>query len=255
MVYYNSMEETQQKEKDGEHHIFHPSFKTKMWLQTSIIAFALYGFFAAITSFLDGSLALLTWSKALGGAAAVCIAISFSLSGFCYYFNFLDTKLVYRKYFGLTGYWFAFAYSISLLFVNPKRYFYGFFDNIFSADFILGIAAMSIFTFMALISNAWAMKAMGPQNWRRGLRLGYFAWLMLAIRAYTIEKDLWMHWWQNLDSFPPPRMLLSLLVLTVILFRISIEISKFIKKHKHFINTPQPNAPSAPNASINKGID
>lgn len=240
------MEEIQQKEEDKKHHIFHPSFKAKMWLQTSIIAFALYGFFAAITNFLDGSLVLLTWSKALGGTAAVCIAISFSLSGFCYYFDFLDTKLVYRKYFGLMGYLFALAYSISLLFVNPERYFYGFFNNFFSADFILGITAMSIFTFMALISNAWAMKAIGPQNWRRGLRLGYFAWLMLAIRAYTIEKSLWMHWWQSLDSFPPPRMLLSLLVLTVILFRISIEISKFIKKHKQPINTAQLNTPSVP---------
>lgn len=211
-------------------HIFHPSFKGKMWLETSYIAFSLYVLFVVATYFLDGTWALLTFSKALGGTAAVCIAVSFALSGFCYYFDFLDQKLVYRKYFGLLGYWFALLYSLSLLLVNPERYFFGFLKNFFTADFILGLTAMAIFTFMAFISNAWAMKALGPQNWRRALRAGYFGWFLLVVRAYLLEKELWTHWIKNLDGFPPPRLLLSLMAGGVIVLRLSIEISKLFKK-------------------------
>jgi len=201
-----------------------------MWGKTLELSLMIFIVFVAFTYILDGSLALLTFSKSLAGTAAILIGASFALSGFCYYFDFLDSKIGYRKYLGLMGFWFAFAYSISLLIVNPNRYLFGFFDNFFSLDYMLGLIAMAVFAFMAVISNAVAMKRLGPQNWRRAMRLGYGAWLLLAIRAYFLEGDVWFDWLQSFDSFPPSRLLLSIFVIAVLVFRLSVEVSKRIHK-------------------------
>lgn len=222
-----------------EAHLVHFSLKKKLWLNTLLIAAALYAILAYITFLLDKSLEPLTFSKALGGTAAICLAISFSFSSWCYYFNFLDHKLIYRKYFGLTGYYIAILYSFSLLFVNSERYFFGFFENIFSADFILGLSALAYFTFMAVISNSWAIKQMSPKHWRWALRGGFAAWFLLAVRAFILEKPLWLDYLSTFRGFPPPRMLLSLLVVAVITFRLSIEVSKKLRnKNKQTLSLP-----------------
>lgn len=210
--------------------IFAHAFKVNMWGTATYLAAGIYSVLVIVTYFLDGSFTILTLSKALGGTAALLLAASFALSGFCYYWNFLDTKIGYRKYLGLMGYWFALLYSFSLFVVDPDRYFFGFFENFFSVDFMLGLTAMALFTFMALISNDAAMRAMGPHTWRRSMRVGYLAWFLLALRAYFIENALWVHWFLTLRGFPPPRMLLSALVVLVILFRISIEVSKYLRR-------------------------
>jgi DMSO/TMAO reductase YedYZ heme-binding membrane subunit len=211
--------------------IFHRDIKRSMWQQSLGLSVILLLFFTFFVYILDGSFSFFTVSKALAGTAALFIGASFALSGFCYYWDFLDTKIAYRKYLGLVGYWYAVLYSISLLIVDPETYFFGFFENLYTPDVLLGLASMALFTIMALLSNNSAMKALGPQRWRKLFRVGYVAWLLLAIRAYIIEQELWHSWIASREGFPPPRMLLSLFVVTVILFRISIEISKRIRKN------------------------
>lgn len=213
--------------------IFHKNVKTIIWTNTFLFSFIIYIIFIGLTSYLENGFNALVISKSLAGTSAILFGASFSLSGFCYYWDFLDKKICYRKYLGLAGFWFALAYSISLLIVDPQRYLFGFWDNFFSADILLGLASMVIFTFLAIISNDKAMMKLGPKNWRKLMRFGYLAWLLLVFRAWAIEKDLWMSWLNSLTSFPPPRLLLSIFVLAVILFRLSIEINKKIKTKKY----------------------
>lgn len=197
------------------------------------IAFSiiLYLLFLWTAYALDGVLVLRTFSKPLAATAAILFGSSFALSGFCYYFDFLDTKIGYRKYLGLVGYVYAMLYSVSLLMVEPETYFYGFAKNFFTPDIQLGVIAMALFTFMAIISNNKVMVSMGPQRWRKVMRVGYVAWLLLAFRAWYLEADLWRNWFVTYQGFPPPRMLLSFFVVGVILFRLSIEVSKRIRRH------------------------
>lgn len=204
----------------------------RMWRESIFFGLLLFVAFVILTYVLDGKLILLTYSKALAGTSALLIGSSFALSGFCYYFDFLDTKIAYRKYLGLVGYYFAVLYSVSLLLVDPNRYFYGFFKNFWSTDILLGMISMAFFTYMAFISRVSAMKKMGPHRWRVALRLGYVAWVLLVIRAYILEQDLWKTWFATVHGSPPPRLLLSLFVVAVILFRISVEISKRFKRRR-----------------------
>jgi len=213
--------------------IFHPTMQMRMWEFSLVIGILVFIAAYIGVAFLDQTNGTLQVSKALAGTGAVLIGISFSLSGFCYYWDFLDKKIAYRKYIGLVGYWFAFAYSFSLLFVNPDRYLYGFFKYFWTADFLLGVTAMAMLTFMAVISNNSAMRILGPHRWRVALRIGYLAWLLLAVRAWILENDLWREWFLSLDGFPPLRLVLTFLVILVVLFRLSVDLSKFLKQYGH----------------------
>lgn len=206
--------------------IFQKHVKQRIWQHSLIIVFVVFLLMIAFSSIIDGRFGFLSISKALAGTSALAFGASFSLSGFCYWWDFLDTKIAYRKYLGLMGFWLALAYSFSLLIVDPDRYLFGFWKNLFTADISLGIISMLIFTFIALISRDKIMLKMGPQKWRYALRFGYLAWVLLALRAYLIEKDLWSIYLATFTGFPPPRLLLSLLVITVLVFRISIDVSK-----------------------------
>ena len=190
------------------------------------IYFIIFLLILGLIFYLDDHFSFLTISKALAGTSALMLAASFSLSGFCYYWDFLDTKIAYRKYLGIVAYYLALAYSFSLVVLDPGKYLYGFFDNIFSADIMLGGIAMLILTFMTVISTDKMMLRMGPKKWRYALRLGYLAWVLLAIRAWFLEQEIWDVYLDDPTGFPPPRLLLSLLVIVVLIFRISIDVSK-----------------------------
>lgn len=224
-----------------------PSLAQKMWRTSWLLAFAVFNIFLVYVFFLDGSLStLLSWSKAVAGTSAVLLGMSFSLSSFGYYFNFLDKQILYRKYLGLTGFWLALLYSVMLLFVNPARYFYGFFDNLGTADFVLGLSAMTIFTAMALISHNRAMQWIGPALWRQILGLGYVAYALLVIRALFIEGDQWIKWWEAGSGLPPARLVISVLAVAVLLFRISVPVAKFFRSKSEVL--PAPEAPKTSGA-------
>lgn len=202
----------------------------KMWQVPIIIAAFLFIIFNIYEFFRTGQLIFATLSAAIAATAAVCIGFSFALSGMSYYFNFLDHELAYRKNLGLTGYFLALIYSFSLLFIDPGRYFSGFFENLRSGDFILGLSAMGILTLMAVVSNNFVMRKIGAHAWRFVLRLGYFAYFLLIIRAVILEGDSWYLWIQKLNNLPPPRLLVSVFAVCVIALRISMEISMRFKQ-------------------------
>lgn len=206
--------------------IFHQNVKKKIWIHSWLLALIIYILFTILVYYLDKSWSLLTFSKSLAGTAALMFGFSFSLSGFCYWWDFLDKKIAYRKQLGLVAYWLALAYSASLLIINPDIYLFGFWDNFWTYDILFGTTSMAIFTFLAIISTDKMMMKMGPKRWRYTLRLGYFAWLLLAFRAYFMEKEIWFEYLNTFQGFPPPRLLLSIYVIAIIVFRASIDVSK-----------------------------
>lgn len=213
----------------------------RMWINCWLLSLIIYDIFLLYGYFQSISQVNVLIGQAAAATASVMIGSSLALSGFCYYFDFLDTKLAYRKYLGLVGFWLALIYSLMLLWIEPEKYFYGFINNFWSADFILGLSAMAILTFMAMISNNRAMKRLGVANWRRGLRLGYLAYGMLIIRAYVLEKDIWWNWLQSLTGLPPMRLVITLLAIGVLVLRGSMLIYKLLKSKKAVVvSSPLP---------------
>lgn len=205
--------------------------KIRMWRTSLLLASTIFLLLLAYVIQYNQSLSLLTWSQAVAATAGFMIGISFAMSGIGYWWDFLDSKVAYRKYFGLVGFWLALLYSLMLFFVDPEKYWFNFWENAISAEILLGLGAMAILTFMALISNNWAMQKLTPQRWRVYLRFGYLAYTLLIVRGVVLEWDIWIAWIEMPQGFPPPRLILSIFASTVIFFRGSIFISKQFKKY------------------------
>ncbi len=210
----------------------HPPATIKRMWQSSFMLSALILVVSLVYSLLYyGSWALLSLNQAVGVTAALMIGISYAMSGMAYYFDFLDEKVAYRKYYGLVGLLFAFAYAYGLFFLDPDRYFYGFFSNLGSADFILGILAMIILAGMVVISTPQGIRAIGAQNWRLGLRAGYLASALFVARAVVVWGGEWKTWvHQGYWFFPPSMLVATVFTVVVILFRGSIFVARELRK-------------------------
>ncbi len=210
----------------------------KLWLHSFLIMFGVNGFFYLYVILLDGPFTLVSFAKVMAGTANFLFAMSLSLSSFGYFFNFLDSKVVYRKYLGLLGYFSALTYTLLLPVLRPERYGSGLGEYFWTSDVLLGLTAMGIFTGMALISNDRAMLAIGPVRWRSLLRLGYVAFFLLVLRAVMNESnpigadprpEYWGAYLQSFDTLPPTRLLFSVVALSVIAARLAVEFDKWRK--------------------------
>ncbi len=229
------------------------SLETRLWKNTVLMAVPAFLFYAVYVTILDSGFHLTSFAKVIAGVSNLFLGISLSLSSFGYYFNFLDSKVVYRKYFGLVGYFAALFYCVLLAIVRPERYFFGFFENFFTSDILLGLLSMVIFTGMALISNNKAMLWIGPQRWRKYLRFGFLAYFLLVVRAYLNNEnpigsepipEMWGLYLTNPEGLPPARLLFSVIAMAVIFFRLSLEVDKWRKKRYEAAGAQS--SPSAP---------
>lgn len=221
----------------------------KLWGHSLLIAAAIGIFFFVYVLILDGPFTLVSMAKVLAGMANFLFAMSLSLSSFGYFFNFLDSKVVYRKYLGLLGYFSALSYALFLPVLRPERYGSGLAEYFWTSDVLLGLTAMGIFTGMALISNDRAMLAIGPVRWRNVLRLGYLAFFLLVIRAVMNESnpigadarpEYWAAYFRSLDTLPPTRLLFSIVAMTVIFFRLAVEFDKWWKPTPQTVSSTEP---------------
>jgi DMSO/TMAO reductase YedYZ heme-binding membrane subunit len=194
-----------------------------MW-RNSII-FSLYIYVAALsyTSLFREVVDLATATLALALTGGILIGCSFALSIMSFFFDFLDSKLKYRKEIGVLGYFYALTYSLSLLQRFPEKYIESFPNWLMEPEAILGLTAMGILTMMTIISTKAGVHLAG-RHFRPLLRLGYVAYFLFVIRAWLLEKDLWLSWLETTDDLAPPRLLLSIFALSIIFCRILMEI-------------------------------
>ncbi len=201
---------------------------TWLWIRSILFTLAMYGLLFAYVVAYQKRITLATFSESFAFTGGILIGLSFALSGLTYFFNIWDSKLRYRKQLGLLGYYFALAHSLTLLWRFP-RYIQEIPQAYLNPEALLGLTAMAIWTFMAIISANWAMRVLG-RNWRRALRLGYIAYGLLVIRAYLILGDTWREWLSDPVTLPHPRLLLTCFALAVILLRVLLEVALRRKK-------------------------
>lgn len=213
-------------EQVANHDNLEHDLKHKLWLNSWWFSFVILAIAFLYELIYEKSFGVQSLADICAMTGAILIAASFCLSGFSYYFNFLDSKLGYRKYLGVVGFLYALGYSLMLIFIYPDKYGAGLMYHLNEAEVILGLAAMAIFVFMIVISNIKTInKFLGPKHWRQGLRLGYLAMIFLAIRAYLVNGQVWVDWLDKIDSLPPPSLVMAAIVFAVIILRISMMIS------------------------------
>lgn len=205
---------------------------TKLWLHSSI-----YGLVVCIICLLyigltRGQLTMRVLNLATANAAFLLIGISFILSSVCYFWNFADRYFVYRKHIGLVGFLYAVIHTV-LSIISSQRFgpFPAYFlreDNI--APFVSAVIALVILTFMAAISNRYAINEMGGKNWRLALRTGYIAYFFSIVHFALKSYDDWLEWLMGGTSFPPLSLIVVLFGILVLGLRIALWIALLMKK-------------------------
>ena len=163
----------------------------------------------------------------LNRAAAInaffLIGISFALSGLSYFFSPFKKLLMYRRDIGLFGFAFAFIHGTFSLytylfvpsFLSGFEFYYVWdafgikVSNVFA--FLYGLTALLFFTFMAIISNNYAMRFFGGILWRQFLRVGYFAYVYVIFHFSIKRSAEWIFWLQHRIPVLPPLSLILLL--------------------------------------------
>jgi DMSO/TMAO reductase YedYZ heme-binding membrane subunit len=175
------------------------------------------------------------------------MSLSFALSGLTYFWDFVDTKIVYRKHLGVVGLAYGFVHGgISLGF-----YLYDYFVRdvlLLGSDFNVGtvwiyfglpvsnwvafisaIIAIVYFMLMASISNRYGPLVLGGQLWRKVLRFGYFAMFLIFIHESIKNYTSWGSWYTNIfvggTLIPPLSLISGVILIAIFILRGSLELS------------------------------
>lgn len=172
-----------------------------------------------------GNFDLYIANKVFATTALVLIGLSFALSGLCYFWDFIDTKIVYRKHLGLVGLVYGVVHILVTLFLLPHKFAFPGWIETHGVSFWSAIGALIIFTIMAAISNRYSVRKLGGKNWRLALRVGYVAYLFIIIHFTLLKYEGWMKWFDTKDPFLPPLSMLEIVfAILVILLRIALYI-------------------------------
>lgn len=218
----------------------------KMYVKVFGFSLVLFAVFFVYMYLDKGSLTVYDLNSLFAIVATYLIGFSLALSGLCYFWNFVDSKIVYRKFLGIVGFGYAVAHAIAsltnyfLLSNSPKPNFDVYhvwvingieISNLYS--FFAAIIGLCIFILMAAISNRYAVLELGGVRWRQLLRTGYIAIVLVAVHFGIKRADQWLGWFQGKEgTFPHISLHVFIFVVLVLLLRLALAISLLIKKRK-----------------------
>lgn len=210
-----------------------------LYIKTSIFSLLLY------LSLISYQLITSTRSpvnKSLADTGIILIGFSMGLSGICYFWNLFDRFGIYRKHLGMVGY----AYALLHLLLswdaltqiwNPQ------WSDTFPTAPVAGLIATLIFTFMAIISNTFAVKHLGGKLWRRLQRTGYLAIVFVWLHVVVLRFPSWSKWVSDgFPSWPTTSLITAIFMLLVLILRLALALSLFYHRHHSKPSSPTPNS-------------
>jgi DMSO/TMAO reductase YedYZ heme-binding membrane subunit len=172
-------------------------------------------------------------NETFADAGFIIIGCSFALSGICYFWNFADTHIGYRKYVGIVGFYLAAAHTAIALTRTPLSAFLA--AERFT-PFLAAVFSMLIFLLMAVVSNTMAIKVLGYAHWKKILQFGYWAYLAGLVHFGMINQERWIRWIGEAQVASLPQ--LSLVVFVFGSFVLGLRIALWIdtkKKHSRLL--------------------
>lgn len=156
-------------------------------------------------------------NKAVADTAIVLIGLSMVISSLCYFWNFFDWSIAYRKHLGLIG----FAFAVAHLLLSWAPFLRLFATETWTAGAMWpalhGTIALTIFAIMAFVSNTIIARLLGGQIWRAILRTGYVGIIFVWLHVVLLKSGRWIIWYQNGMTTPPAFSLLVTIFMTAVL--------------------------------------
>lgn len=170
----------------------HPTWK--IWRNSFLFSVAVFLIVFLLHGLQASQFGFRQWNKSFADAGMILIGLSFALSGVCYFWNFADTKIIYRKDLGLMGFYMVLVHGIMSFFFGRRISWQGYLQGEGGASFLFALFSLLIFVMMALISNKYAIHELGGKVWRAFLRVGYIAFIFGYIHAALRGIDTPLEW-------------------------------------------------------------
>jgi DMSO/TMAO reductase YedYZ heme-binding membrane subunit len=197
-----------------------PISETALYVRTLVFGLIVFGLTYAYTAKMGIPGVL---NKSIADTAIILIGLSMLLSGICYFWNFFDTKIVYRKQLGLVGFGFGLVHiglSFSAL------------TSLLSAatwtkgipwNWLTGVLATLIFIIMTISSNQYSAAHLGGKTWRMILRTGYLAVALILVHVVLLKSSRWLTWYQaGMKTWPSLSLIVTGFMVIVILMRLAL---------------------------------
>lgn len=174
-----------------------------------------------------------TFNRSLADLSFILMGISLILSSVCYFWDFADHFIIYRKHLGLIGFGYMVLHIVISLFYSTYQPFLLYYlkdSQILS--FSAALTATGIFSLMAVISNRYSIQKIGPHRWRLIMRIGYIAYAMALIHFALRGWPYWMLWLtgKSTSLFPSFGLLVFIFGSVVLLMRILLFLVTLKKK-------------------------
>ncbi len=223
-----------------------PPHTPSLWKNTIIFSIILTGVVWTYSYLYRGTFNVGMANRGLGDVAIILIGLSFILSSICYFWNFADRYIIYRKQLGVVGFVYAIIHTLVIvLYLDPIiTDFATYLEQTNFISYSLALSALFIYGGMVIISTNAMIHKIGGKLWRELLRVGYIAFVFSIVHYVLLSYPFWIRWFTERGTFLPPfGLLVSLFSILVILMRIILWIHKLT--HKPIIqDVPQKNPQS-----------
>lgn len=212
----------------------HHANDRRMWAEmivySIILLIVISGYYFAQSPSFTGR----TINRIFGDLALLLIGISLILSGVCYFWDFADKYIIYRKHIGLVGVGYMILHVILSIVLPNYAPFPGYYlTDVRITSFIAALIGAVIFTLMAIASNRFTIVEIGPQLWRKLMRFGYIGFAFTLFHFGTKGMSSWLPWFmgESRSVVPSFGLIVFLFGIVVIVLRIVLWIAT-VKKGK-----------------------
>ncbi len=208
-----------------------PAHASHLWLDVAMYSIVIFVMISLYLFATQGRYDIRSLSRASANVGILLIGLSFMLSGLCYFWNFADHFIIYRKQLGVIGFLYAILHAglvimrtgINILIPSSL-------SQMGDIGLISAEIAILMYIAMIIISTRFVIHEIGGQRWRQLLRAGYIAFFLSLVHMFVQGGTYWLSWLTGKSSgiFPSIGLLVFLFGLGVIVLRIRLW---FVTKH------------------------
>lgn len=200
----------------------------RLWLDTVVYSLILVGVVALYYLATGNEFSERVINRIVGDVSFLLIGLSLILSSVCYFWDFADKYIIYRKHLGLVGVGYLILHGAFSIFFSSYSPFPGYYlEDKRIASFFAASLATAIFIVMTALSNRLAITEIGPVLWRKIMRFGHVAFALALFHFGAKGWNYWMAWMTGTSEklFPSFGLLVFLFGCVVLVLRISLWIA------------------------------
>lgn len=209
-----------------------PPRERRLYGETIVYSIFIVGIVSIYHFLLGADPTFRTLNRILADVAFLLLGLSLILSSLCYFYNFADKLIIFRKHLGVVGVAYMLVHMlISFTYAGNTPILSFFLAEHSIRSFLAASGSTIIFVMMAVLSNRFSIQHIGPARWRVIMRIGYIGYALGMLHFGLRGWDKWVSWYfGDTTLFPPFSLIVMAFGVLVLGMRVALWISLARKK-------------------------